>query len=226
MLPSVACNRIKLEKLWNLRFPQLCCFTGWQVSFKLANHQNIPEDSIPKAPSSTHTFHIVTAFVYMFCIVTAVRVHVLYCDSSTCTCSVLWQQYVYMFCIVTAVRVHVLYCDSSTCDMFCIVTAVRKKKFEKHWSKTKSLLLHPYILKIYCDCSIRVGRSGSDIIHCIWLKPWFLFCNNLWKDTIINNYIHLRWFDRKPVACLRKFEVTTCSTQFTAVRWTTCALTL
>jgi hypothetical protein len=38
----------------------------------------------------------------MFCIVTVVHVHVLYCDSGTCTCFVLWQWYVYMFCIVTA----------------------------------------------------------------------------------------------------------------------------
>ena len=29
----------------------------------------------------------------MFCIVTVVRVHVLYCDSGTCTCFVLWQWY-------------------------------------------------------------------------------------------------------------------------------------
>ena len=49
----------------------------------------------------------------MFCVVTAVRTHVLYFDSGTCT-----------FCIVTAVRVRVLYCDSGTCT-FCVVTAVR-----------------------------------------------------------------------------------------------------
>ena len=42
--------------------------------------------------------------MYMFCIVTLVRVHVLCCDSGTC-----------MFCIVTVVRVHVLCCDSGTC---------------------------------------------------------------------------------------------------------------
>ena len=41
----------------------------------------------------------------MFCIVTAVGVHVLYCDSGRCTCFVLWQRQVYMFCIVTAVGV-------------------------------------------------------------------------------------------------------------------------
>ena len=39
----------------------------------------------------------------MFCIVTVVRVHVLYCD-----------MYVYIFCIVTVVRVHVPYCDGGT----------------------------------------------------------------------------------------------------------------
>jgi hypothetical protein len=37
----------------------------------------------------------------MFCIVTVLRVHVLNCDSGTCTCVVL-----------TAVCVHVLCCDS------------------------------------------------------------------------------------------------------------------
>jgi hypothetical protein len=45
----------------------------------------------------------------MFCIVTVVCVHVLYCD---------W--YVYMFCVVTVVRVHVLYCDSDTCTRFVL----------------------------------------------------------------------------------------------------------
>jgi hypothetical protein len=130
ILPYVACNYIKLEKLWNVRFPQPCCFTGWQVSFKLPNHQNIPEDSIPKqalifaVPSSKHIFYIVTA----------VRVHVLYCDSGRCTCSVLWQRYMYMFCIVTAVRVHVLYCDS------CMQEKSLKRTDLK---KSKSLLLHP-----------------------------------------------------------------------------------
>ena len=66
----------------------------------------------------------------MFCIVAAVRVHVLYCDSGTCTCFVLLQRYVYMFCvvtvilvhvcIVTAVRVHVLCCDNDTCTCFVL----------------------------------------------------------------------------------------------------------
>jgi len=56
----------------------------------------------------------------MFCIVEVVNVHVLYCDSGTCTCFVLWQWYVYMFCIVTVVRVHVSYCDSGTCTCFVL----------------------------------------------------------------------------------------------------------
>ena len=47
-----------------------------------------------------------------------VRVHVLYCDSGMCTCSVLSQCSVSMFCIVTVVHVHVLYCDSGTCTCF------------------------------------------------------------------------------------------------------------
>jgi len=66
----------------------------------------------------------------MFCVVTTVRVHVMYCDSGTCTCFVLLQRYVYMLCIVTALRVHVcvvpavdvnvLYCDSGTCTCFVL----------------------------------------------------------------------------------------------------------
>jgi len=56
----------------------------------------------------------------MFCIVAVVRVQVLYCDSGTRTCFVLWQWYVYMFCIVTAARVHILYCDSGTCTCFVL----------------------------------------------------------------------------------------------------------
>jgi hypothetical protein len=46
-------------------------------------------------------------YVYMFSIVTVVRVHVLYCVSGTPTCFVLLQWYVYMFCIVTVARLHV-----------------------------------------------------------------------------------------------------------------------
>jgi len=46
--------------------------------------------------------------------VTVVLVHVLYCDSGTCTCFVLWQWYLYMFCTVTMVLVNVLYCDDGT----------------------------------------------------------------------------------------------------------------
>jgi hypothetical protein len=127
--------------------------------------------------------------MYMFCILTAVHVCVLYCDSGTCTWSVLWQRYMYVFCIVTAVRVHVLYCDSGT-----------QENFEKHWSKKSRRV--SCILQIYCDCNIQAGRSGLSITHCICLKLWFLFCSNLWKDTIINNYINFRWFEKKPVVYL------------------------
>ena len=56
----------------------------------------------------------------MFCIVAAVRVHVLYFDSGAYICFVLWQRCVYMFCILTVVRVHVFYSDSGsfTCLLF------------------------------------------------------------------------------------------------------------
>jgi hypothetical protein len=56
----------------------------------------------------------------MFCTVTVVRVHVLYCDSGTCTCFVLLLWYVYVFCIVTVAGVHVLYCDIGTCTNFVL----------------------------------------------------------------------------------------------------------
>jgi hypothetical protein len=46
----------------------------------------------------------------MFCVVTVVRVRVLYCDSGTSTC----------FCIVTVLRVHVLYCDGGRCSCFVL----------------------------------------------------------------------------------------------------------
>jgi len=58
--------------------------------------------------------------VGMFCIVTVVRGHVLYCDSGACACFVLWQCYVCMFCVVTVVRAYVLYCDSVTCACFVL----------------------------------------------------------------------------------------------------------
>jgi len=80
-------------------------------------------------PSGTCTCFVLWQwYVYMFCIVTVVRAHVLYCDSGTCTCFVLW-----------VVRVHVLCCDSGTCTcfvswqwyayMFCIVTMTRMRVF-------------------------------------------------------------------------------------------------
>ena len=56
----------------------------------------------------------------MFCIVTVIRVPVLYCNSGTCTYFVLLQWYLYMFCIVTVIGVHVLYCDSWTCTCFVL----------------------------------------------------------------------------------------------------------
>jgi hypothetical protein len=54
----------------------------------------------------------------MFCFVTAVQVHVLYCDSGRCIRFVSWRWYVYTFCFVTVVSVHVLYFDSVTCMCF------------------------------------------------------------------------------------------------------------
>jgi hypothetical protein len=78
----------------------------------------------------------------MFCIVPAVRVHILCCASGKCTCFVSSQRYVYVFCVVPVVRVHVVCCASGTCTcfvlyqwyvyIFCIVPAVRQEKFGKH----------------------------------------------------------------------------------------------
>ena len=50
--------------------------------------------------------------MYMLCTAIVVHVHVLFCDSRTCTC----------FALLTVVRIRVLHCDSGT----------REKKFEKH----------------------------------------------------------------------------------------------
>jgi hypothetical protein len=60
----------------------------------------------------------------MFCIVTVVRVHVLYFNSATFSCFVFLQCYVYILCIVTMVSVnacivifvsvHVLFCGRGT----------------------------------------------------------------------------------------------------------------
>ena len=57
-------------------------------------------------------FLLLQWYLYMFCIVTVVSVHVLYCDSGTCTYFILCQRYVYVFCIVPVVGVQVLYCES------------------------------------------------------------------------------------------------------------------
>ena len=102
----------------------------------------------------------------MFCIVTVVGVHVLYCDSDMCTCFVLWQWYVYMFCVVTAVRVHVLCCASGTCTcfvlwqwyvyMFCVVTVVR-------------------VHVLYCD-------SGTCTCFVLW--QWYLYIFVLWQRYV------------------------------------------
>ena len=102
-------------------------------------------------------FCIVIVVSIYVCIVTIVRVHVLYCDSGTCICFVLWQRYVYMFCVVRAVRVHVLYCDSGTCTcfvlwlryvyMFCIVTAVR-------------------VHVLFCDSGTREKTSLTSTVLC------------------------------------------------------------
>ena len=82
----------------------------------------------------------------MFCVVTIVRVPVLYCDSGTCTCcvlwlgyvynvlyrdncmctcSVLWQWNVYMLCFVIGIRVQCFVSWQLYVYMFCIVTVVR-----------------------------------------------------------------------------------------------------
>ena len=59
-------------------------------------------------------------YVNIFCTLTVELVHVLYCDSGACACFVLRIWCVCVFCIVTVVLVHILYCDSGT----------REKKFE------------------------------------------------------------------------------------------------
>ena len=73
----------------------------------------------------------------MFCIVTVVRGHVLYCDSGTCACFVCGQWYVGMFCIVKVVQVY----------MFCIVLVVHVYVFYFESGKSVHIL--------YCDSGRR-----------------------------------------------------------------------
>jgi len=73
-------------------------------------------------------------YAYLFCIVTVLCVHVLYCGSVMLTYFVLWQCYAYMFCIVAVFCLPLLYRDSAmrTCFvsrqcyayLFCIVAVL------------------------------------------------------------------------------------------------------
>ena len=132
--------------------------------------------------------------MFMFCIVTVVRIHVLYCDCGTCTCFVLWQWYVYMFCIVTVVRVHVLYCDSGTCTCFVLsqwyvyifVLWLRyvRKKVSKHWTK-RSFRDSSFIISFLAvrSMSRAVCRSSSvetEIYSTEKYVLWILFVTFYW----------------------------------------------
>ena len=96
----------------------------------------------------------------MFHNATALRICILYCDSGTRTCFVLWQRYVYMFCIVTAVRVHVLYCDS-----------VRPEKmFVKQWVRRMPthLILKLLIQAVTGVFSLATIRSSRRCVGRSW----------------------------------------------------------
>jgi len=99
-------------------------------------------------------------YVYMFCIVTVVRVHVLYCYNGTCTCSVLWEWYVYMFCIVTEVRVHVLHCDIGTCT--CSVL----------WQRYMYIFCTVTVLSVH----VLYSDSGKFTCSVLWQRYRYIFC--------------------------------------------------
>jgi len=64
-------------------------------------------------------FRVMTMVLYMFCIVTVVRVCVSCYGSGTCTCFVLTVVGVCVSCYDNG-TVHVLYCDSGTCMCFVL----------------------------------------------------------------------------------------------------------
>jgi hypothetical protein len=134
----------------------------------------------------------------MFCIVTVLCEHVLYCEC-----------YTYVFCIVTVLRVHVLYCDSviRTCFvlwqcyayMFCIVTVLCEKKL---W---KSLIYSIALSTKYCDknrtCLKSIWYFASDLQDVIssiyrwqhaerWNNNRFSQNSSFFSDTI--NYVFLK----------------------------------
>jgi hypothetical protein len=74
-------------------------------------------------------------YVFMFCIMTLVCVHVLYYDTGLCSFFVLWHWYVSMFCIMTMVCVHVLYYDTGMHTWFVL----------SHW--------HMYVFCISVVCA-------------------------------------------------------------------------
>jgi len=63
----------------------------------------------------------------MFCIVTALGVHILYCDSVRRTCFVLLRCYVCMFFIVKVLRVHVFFVTVLCVHVLCCESDTREK---------------------------------------------------------------------------------------------------
>jgi hypothetical protein len=100
--------------------------------------------------------------------VTAVRVHVLYCDSGTCTCFVLWQRYVYIFCI-----------EAVVCE---------KKKFEKHWTKRSfrdsSFMISFLALRSMSRAVCRSSSVETEIYSIEKYVLWFV---------LVTVYWHLWW---------------------------------
>ena len=118
--------------LFIMRFPYYCGSAGWQVLNDIRNSILQVNVNIHSTWRYGYMYCIVTWYVLMFCVVAMVYIHVLYCDSGTCTCFLLWvcatytgsvlsQWCTYLFCIVTVVHIHVLYCDSGMCTCFVLL---------------------------------------------------------------------------------------------------------
>lgn len=120
----------------------------------------------------------------MFCIVTVLRVLVVYCNNGTCTCSVLWHLYVYMFFIVRMVRVHFLYSDNGTCTcsvlclcyvyMFCIVRILRVHVLYCDSGTATCSVLWQWYSYVFCVCDI--GRREKRSENPLLVSPSLCYC--------------------------------------------------
>jgi hypothetical protein len=116
---------------------------------------------------------------------------VLYCESGTCACAVLWQWHLYLCCIVRVTLVHVLYFESGTCTcsvlwewhlyMCCIVTVTLVLVlYCESGTCTCSVLWqwHLYMCCIMRVALVHVLYCGSGTFTCavLWQRHLYMFC--------------------------------------------------